>query len=130
MARTPADADAVAHVFVDALEARVTVAGDDGHHLQRVRRLEPGERITAADGSGAWRLYEIASVRAGSLELAATNDVERVVAPTARVALAVALTKAGLDAVVPALTELGVTSITPVRTERSTVKWDAAKAER
>ena len=30
--------DAVAHVFVDALDDDVTVDGADGHHLQRVRR--------------------------------------------------------------------------------------------
>jgi 16S rRNA (uracil1498-N3)-methyltransferase len=125
--RTPADVDAVAHVFVDALEPRVTIASADGHHLQRVRRLATGERITAADGSGAWRVYEIASIASGRLELDACGETERVVAPAVRLALAIALTKSGLDAVVPALTELGVATITPVRTERAVVRWDAAK---
>ncbi len=119
MACTPADVDAVADVFVDTLDARVTVASADGHHLQRVRRLAAGERITAADGSGAWREYEIASVTSGRLELEACADIERVAPPAVRVELAIALTKAGLDAVVPALTELGVARITPVRTERA-----------
>jgi 16S rRNA (uracil1498-N3)-methyltransferase len=125
--RTPADVDAVAHVFVDALEPRVTIASADGHHLQRVRRLAAGERITAADGSGAWRVYEIASIASGRLELDACSETERVVAPAVRIAIAIALTKAGLDSVVPALTELGVATITPVRTERAVVRWDTAK---
>jgi 16S rRNA (uracil1498-N3)-methyltransferase len=125
--RTPADVDAVAHVFVDALEPHVTIAKADGHHLQRVRRLAAGERITAADGSGAWRVYEIAAIASGRLELDACGETERVVAPAVRLAIAIALTKAGLDAVVPALTELGVATITPVRTERAVVRWDAAK---
>jgi 16S rRNA (uracil1498-N3)-methyltransferase len=128
MARTPADVDAAAHVFVDALDERVTIAGDDGHHLQRVRRLSAGERVTAADGSGAWRVYEIAAIGDGELALSATSAVEHVRAPSVRIALAVALTKAGLDGVVPALTELGVARITPVVAERSVVRWDAAKA--
>jgi len=128
MARTPADTDAVAHVFVDALDDRVTIAGDDGHHLQRVRRLTAGERVTAADGSGAWRVYEIAAIGEGQLALSATSTVEHVRPPSVRIALAVALTKAGLDGVVPALSELGVARITPVVAERSVVRWDAAKA--
>lgn len=114
-------------MFVDALDARVAITGTDGHHLQRVRRLETGECVTAADGSGAWRAYEIVSIASGRLELDARGDVEHIAAPAVRVALAIALTKAGLDAVVPALTELGVARITPVRTERGVVRWDAAK---
>ena len=49
-ARDPADANAVAHVFVEALDDRCEMTGPDGHHLQRVRRLAPGEMVTAADG--------------------------------------------------------------------------------
>ncbi len=127
MARTPADVDAVAHVFVDALDDRITIASADGHHLQRVRRLASGERVTAADRSGAWRAYEISAVASGRLELDACSAVERVAPAPVRVGVAVALTKAGLDAVVPGLTELGVATITPVRTERAVVRWDAAK---
>ncbi len=59
-ARGPADVDAVAHVFVESLDDRCVVGGDDGHHLQRVRRLGAGEVVTAADGSGV-----VAGLRGG-----------------------------------------------------------------
>ena len=52
-----AGADTVAHVFVDdvAGDDDLVIAGADGHHLQRVRRLRPDEGVTASDGHGVWR---------------------------------------------------------------------------
>ena len=129
-ARDPADANAVAHVFVDALDDRCEITGDDGHHLQRVRRLTPGEIVTAADSSGAWRTYEVTEVATGRLTLAARGDVERACGPRVGVSLAVALTKGGLDDVVAAVTELGVERVTPVRTARAVARWDDGRAER
>src|SRR3954452_6485434 len=126
----PADADAVAHVFVSALDERVDVTGTDGHHLARVRRLTTGEHVTAADGSGAWRGYEVTAVAGAALSLTATGAVVVAPEPLIPVSLAVALTKGGLDDVVAATTELGVESVTPVRTQRGVVKWDERKAER
>ena len=127
-ARDPADANAVAHVFVGALDERCEVTGADGHHLQRVRRLAPGEMVTAADGSGAWRGYEVIEVATGRLTLEARGDVRFACEPRVAVSLAVALTKGGLDDVVAAVTELGVGRVTPVRTARAVVRWDEGRA--
>lgn len=129
-ARGPAGADAVAHVFVDALDDRCDVTGDDGHHLQKVRRLTAGEIVTAADGSGAWRRYEVSDVATGRLTLHALDAIEFVPEPSIGVALAAALTKGGLDDVVTAATELGVERVIPLRTERVVVRWDEARAAR
>jgi 16S rRNA (uracil1498-N3)-methyltransferase len=129
-ARDPADANAVAHVFVDALDDRFEIAGDDGHHLQRVRRLAPGETLTAADGSGAWRSYVVTEIATGRLTLQAEGDVQPAWEPRVGVALAVALAKGGLDDVVAAVTELGVGRVTPVRTARAVVRWDDDRAGR
>ena len=129
-ARGPADADAVAHVFVDALDDRCEITGDDGHHLQRVRRLTNGEPVTAADGSGAWRSYEVTGSTTGRLTLEARGDAQIASEPPIAVSLAVALTKGGLDDVVAAVTELGVARVLPVRTARTVVRWDEARATR
>ena len=122
--------DAVAHVFVDALDDTCTIAGREGHHLQRVRRLRAGEVVTAADGTGRWRRYEVRAAATGELQLDAAGAVriEPELAPV--VGLALALTKSGLDHVVARCTELGVDRIEPVRTERSVVRWDDARAEK
>jgi 16S rRNA (uracil1498-N3)-methyltransferase len=117
-------------VFVDALDDRCVVDGSDGHHLERVRRVRPGERITAADGTGAWRAYDVATAARGSLTLDAAGPVATEPAPTVPITLAVAQTKAGLDDIVAAVTELGVTEIIPVRTARTLVRWEPARADR
>jgi len=126
----PAGADAIAHVFVELLADECDIEGPDGHHLRRVRRVERGELVTAADGSGAWRLYEVVELRDGGLRLVARGDVAFDPAPAVGIALAPALTKGGLEDVVASVTELGVTRITPVLTERTVVRWDAQKSAR
>lgn len=126
----PADANAAAHVFVADLASHCVVTGDDGHHLQRVRRLRAGERITAADGSGAWRTYTVTTSADGTVALDACDDVHRVAEPVVTIALAVALTKGGVESVVASATELGVARITPVACERSIARPSAAKVKR
>jgi 16S rRNA (uracil1498-N3)-methyltransferase len=128
--RDPADTNAVAHVFVEALDDRCEITGDDGHHLQRVRRLTAGEPVTAADGSGAWRSYVVTDVGNGHLVLEAFGDTQPARSPSIPVSLAVALTKGGLEDVVASATELGVARIIPVRTARTVVRWDDSRAQR
>jgi 16S rRNA (uracil1498-N3)-methyltransferase len=125
---TPADVDAAAHVYVNRLDDHCVVDGADGHHLARVRRMRAGERVTAADGTGKWRVYEVVDVARGCVTLDAGGEIEHDAPPAIRIALAVALTKGGIDGVVSACTELGVARITPVRSERSVVRWDSSKA--
>jgi 16S rRNA (uracil1498-N3)-methyltransferase len=125
---TGPDAGAAALVYVDALADRCEVSGDDGHHLERVRRLRVGEHVDAADGAGTWRRYEIVETRRGNVVLEARGDVEYVPDPAPPVALAVALQKGGLEAVVASVTELGVARVIPVRTARAVVRWDDARA--
>ncbi|HYL51409.1 MAG TPA: RsmE family RNA methyltransferase [Acidimicrobiia bacterium] len=124
----PADVDAIAHVFVDELAERCDIGGDDGRHLRQVRRLQVGERVTAADGTGTWRCYEIVETGRSALRLEARGAPHHDDAPAVTISLAIAPVKGGLDAVVAAVTELGAARITPVRTLRTVVRWDAAKA--
>jgi 16S rRNA (uracil1498-N3)-methyltransferase len=125
----PASVEAVAHVFVDALDDECVIEGPDGHHLQRARRLHEGEAVTAADGSGHWRHYRIIDVAPGHLRCRALEPVKQSPPMQPAVAAAVALTKGrGLDDVIAGLTELGVARIEPIRTERSVVRWDDERA--
>jgi 16S rRNA (uracil1498-N3)-methyltransferase len=119
---------AVAHVFVATLSDGCTVAGDDGHHLARVRRLRIGEAVTAADGAGRWRPYEISAVSGRELDLRASGPVHEEPSPEPRIAVAFALTKGEKpERVVAQLTELGVDRILPVVARRSVVRWDDAR---
>lgn len=127
----PAATDAVAHAFADDLDDTVHVDGPDGHHLQRVRRLGAGERVTVADGAGTWREYAVASTGSGSLTLRAEGDLRVEPRETPAIALAFALTKGEQpEAVVRAVTELGVDRILPVVSARSQVRWAGPRALR
>src|SRR5262245_2511295 len=120
-----ASAVAAAHVFVEALDDTVFVTGEDGHHLERVRRLRAGERVTAADGTGAWRPYVVTRAAQGSLSLTADGPLHREPVLEPALAVAFALSKGPKpEAVVSGLTELGVDLILPFRSSRSVVRWE------
>jgi len=118
----------VAHVLVAALDDELTVTGAAGHHLQRVRRLRPGEAVTAADGAGRWRLYAVVDAAGGRVRLRAAGEptVEPVLVPPLRIACA--LTKGdGPETVVRHAAELGVDAVLPVLAARSVGRWPNAR---
>ena len=124
------DIAATAHVFVDRLDDRITVDGDDGHHLQRSRRVRAGETVTAADGYGRWRVFTVAALGAragrapGGHRRSRTNRRS-----LPRLTVACSLTKGEKpELVVQKLTELGVDRMLLVDAARSVVRWDDAKA--
>lgn len=126
-----ASAAASAHVFVPELPDRLTLEGDDAHHLSRVLRLRPGEVVTAADGAGRWRPYVL--VAGTELEATGVEQMEPQLQP--RLAVAFALTKGDKpELAVQKLTELGADRILPVLAERSVARPEtgraAAQAER
>jgi 16S rRNA (uracil1498-N3)-methyltransferase len=127
--RFAADDPSAAHTFVGALHDTITIDGDEGHHLARVRRMRAGERITAADGQGQWRPYRILESRRGALDLRADGDAALEPALSPRLRVAFAVTKATKpDLVVQKLTELGVDRITPLTSRRSVPRWDDDRA--
>ena len=126
---SPAGIGAVAHTYTDRLDDAVRIEGDDGHHLQRVRRLAPGERVTAADGYGRWRSYVIAAAHDGVLDLRATSEFEHEPLLEPGLTMAPSLTKGDRpELVVQKLTELGVDRIVVVEAARSVVHWNDSRA--
>ena len=126
----PADVPARAHVYVERLDDTITVEGDDGHHLARVRRLRAGEIVTAADGYGRWRSYSVAGVDAGSVTMGAIADFAHEAPVVPALTLAFALTKGERpELAVQKLTELGADEILLVRSARSVVRWEGARED-
>ncbi len=131
MTRFAALYPATAHTFLPALDDDVTL--DDaaaGHHLSRVRRVHAGETLTAADGDGRWRAYDVVGVRPGALELHAQGGlvVEPQLEP--RLVVAFALTKGTKpDLAVQKLTELGVDGVTLLSTRRSVPHWSGSRVD-
>jgi 16S rRNA (uracil1498-N3)-methyltransferase len=124
----PAQLAATAHVIAERLDERLRVDGDDGHHLQRARRVRAGETVTVADGYGRWRAYKVEHATAGTVELAATSLVAHEPVLVPRLTVACSLTKGQKpELAVQKLTELGVDRIMFVEAARSVVHWDDAK---
>jgi 16S rRNA (uracil1498-N3)-methyltransferase len=120
---------AVAHVLVDELGEHCTVAGRDGHHLERVRRLRVGEVVTASDGRGLWRPYRVSGAGRGEVEVEATDVVHAEPPMVPGLAVAFGVTKGDTpDAVTGQLTQLGVDRIVAVTMARSVARWDGARA--
>jgi len=124
----PAQVAATAHVFAERLDDHLRIDGDDGHHLQRARRVRAGETVTVADGYGRWRVYEVEHSAAGKVELTATSLVAHEPSLAPRLTVACSLTKGQKpELAVQKLTELGVDRIMLVEAARSVVHWDDAK---
>jgi 16S rRNA (uracil1498-N3)-methyltransferase len=129
-----AAAGAHALAFVDALPDGVApcwIDGPDGHHLQRVRRLQLDEDVVLADGAGRWVPTRVVDLRDGAVGLAVAGAVHRepVRTPEVTIAFAPAKRDHGTE-VTHQLVELGVDRIVPLRTERGVVRWDGARGEK
>jgi 16S rRNA (uracil1498-N3)-methyltransferase len=125
---TPAGVVATAHVYVERLDDTITVIGDDGHHLQRARRVRPNETLTAADGYGRWRVYTVLDASAGRVVLGAASALAHEPPLTPKLTVAFSLTKGEKpELAVQKLTELGVDRIVVVEAARSVVHWDDTK---
>lgn len=128
-----AAAPAVAHVFVDDVshEDDVWIDGDDGHHLQRVRRLREGEALTVSDGRGSWRLGTVVEAGDRTLRLAWAGPLEREPVLTPRIVIAFAPAKGDhAGTVVRQLVELGVDAVMPITLHRSVVRVDGPQGDR
>jgi len=102
---------------------RISLAGEEAHHLKDVLRLRAGDRVKVFDGSGNEFLCTVAGFGKGSVELQIESREAPEVESSLRITLAQALIKGEkFDLVVQKATELGVSRIAPILTEHSDVK--------
>ncbi len=99
-----------------------TVLLEDAAQLRhlKVLRLSIGEEVEVFDGTGRECLCTVHRIAAGSTTLTVKSRKQRS-APPAKLTIAVALPKKGMDEIVDKLTQLGVDSIIPMKTERVVV---------
>lgn len=97
------------------------------HYLERVVRLQPGDRFIAMDGQGKAWLARINVDSVTILELLPTSATELPFGITLVVAL---LKGQGLDEIVRCATELGVKQIMPVITARTIPQPNPHKLQR
>ncbi|MEW4567099.1 RsmE family RNA methyltransferase [Tautonia sp. JC769] len=110
---------------------RLEVTGPEAHHLARVRRVGPGDRIEVFDGLGGVVLARVDRAGRNGLELVVEDRLPPRPLPTSDVTLATAVPKGDrFDWLIEKATELGVARIIPLRTQRSVVDPRTSKLDR
>lgn len=101
----------------------VELAGEEGRHAARVRRIGAGEQVDVADGEGVLARCVVTAAGRDRLTLEVLERVE-LPAPQPRFVLVQALAKGGRDDLaVETATELGVDEVVPWQAARSVVQW-------
>ncbi len=106
----------------DIKSSTLLLYGDEHHHLSRVARVKPGEKVWLFDEQGTNYLAKVEDIKKDrtSMSLLQTLDKNK---PKIKITLAQALLKSKkMDLIIQKSTELAVTNIIPVTTARTIVK--------
>jgi 16S rRNA (uracil1498-N3)-methyltransferase len=113
------------------VDGRLTLTGEEAHHLIRVRRVVPGELVTVFDGRGAAFRAEVREVGRDRAELIVVGEPVADRPAACVLTLATAVPKGDrFDWLVEKATELGVARLVPLITERSVVDPRGGKLDR
>ena len=115
-----------------ALDVRgpVLLAGPEGRHAARVRRIGAGERVDLADGTGVVGECVVVEAGADTLRLDIVRRYE-LPPPTPRFTVVQALPKGDRgELAVEAMTEVGVDEVVPWAAARCVTRWEGARGER
>ncbi|MEG3908783.1 RsmE family RNA methyltransferase [Microcoleus sp. w2-18bC1] len=111
-------------------DRQIDLTREQQHYLNRVLRLQAGDRFIAMDGRGHWWLAVLEVRETGLFALIVEEIAVNRELPV-EVTLMAALPKGnGFDEVVRQATELGVVSIVPVTSDRTLLKPSDQKVER
>ena len=111
-------------------EDQVFITGADSHHLIKVLRQKPGDRITVLNGKGEEFTAEISKLEAELVMATVISQSERRSEPRLRLTLVQSLPKADkFEWILQKNTENGVSRFQPVLTERSNIKLDRKALE-
>ncbi len=106
------------------------LAGDEGHHAARVRRVRAGESVLVGDGNGVLLRCVVRRVLADGVHLDVTGR-DFVPTPQPRLVAVQALPKGErAELAVELMTELGVDVVVPWAAERCVTQWVGARGEK
>ncbi|PTX64849.1 16S rRNA (uracil1498-N3)-methyltransferase [Melghirimyces profundicolus] len=108
---------------------RVTIRGDDVHHIKNVLRMSPEDRLICCDGQGRDYLTEVESIGTDEVRCRIIDSSPSPGEPGVRVSVASSLPKGDkLEWVLQKGTELGADSFLPFTSARTVVKLDGKRA--
>ena len=111
-------------------DRKIDLTREQQHYLNRVLRLQAGDRFIAMDGRGHW-WSAILEVRETGLFASIAEEIAANRELPVEVTLMAALPKGnGFDEVVRQAAELGVASIVPVTSDRTLLKPSSQKVDR
>ena len=103
--------------------ARIIVAGDVAHHAVKVLRVQMGEEILLADGSGAWARGRVETLSKKSFTVHVfERGIANEISPELIVIQALMKSDRAKEAI-ELLTVAGATKIIPWQSQRSVAKW-------
>lgn len=109
----------------------VIIKADDAHHINRVMRLQAGDKVICNHPDGNATICEITSLDNDGVQLVIMEWLDESSELPIEVTIAQGLPKSDkFELVLQKGTELGATAFTPIQAERSVVVWDAKKAEK
>ncbi|HHT73137.1 MAG TPA: 16S rRNA (uracil(1498)-N(3))-methyltransferase [Firmicutes bacterium] len=110
---------------------KVRITGEDAHHITRVLRLQAGDHVEVAFGSGEIGIVELTSVKSDGVEGDVVQRFRSYQEPPIRLRLYQGLAKGDkMDFVIQKAVELGVKEIVPFTSQYTVVKLEASAAEK
>lgn len=107
---------------------KITLTGDDFHHISRVMRMEAGSRIYTVHPDGRTSISIITEIKESEVVAEVTEWVERSVELPADIVISTGLVKGDkFEYIIQKGTELGAAGFVPFEASRSVVKWDRKK---
>ncbi|WP_404453514.1 16S rRNA (uracil(1498)-N(3))-methyltransferase [Oceanobacillus kapialis] len=109
----------------------VTITGDDIHHINRVVRMKPGDKIICNHPDGHAARCEISSIESDAVYSKVVEWLDQSVELPIDVTIVQGLPKGDkLDLIIQKGTELGAKAFIPLQAARSVVKWDHKKLQK
>jgi 16S rRNA (uracil1498-N3)-methyltransferase len=120
--------------FVEAAnwqDDKITLEGQDAHHIIRVMRMNEGDQIICVHPDGHAATCTIDSFAADCVLVSVTEPLDMETEMPVAVTIAQGLPKGDkLELIVQKGTELGAAGFVPFQAARSVVKWDEKKKDK
>ncbi|TFJ94122.1 16S rRNA (uracil(1498)-N(3))-methyltransferase [Lentibacillus salicampi] len=113
------------------IDSQVIITGDDVHHISRVIRSRPGNKIICNHPNGDAAICRITDIGKDQIHTVISEWLEESSELPLDVTIAQGLPKSDkLEWVLQKGTELGAAAFIPVQADRSVVVWDHQKSEK
>lgn len=110
---------------------KITITGDQAHHIVRVMRYQENDRIICNQTNGKAALCSLTQVAPNCVEAEIIEWIDETVELPIEVTIVQGIPKGNkFDFVLQKGTELGATSFIPFKAERSISVWDKKKIEK